>query len=45
MLVTTTAALTLIPRYGAEGAAVASTIGYAAGAAIAWLLFARLRRG
>jgi O-antigen/teichoic acid export membrane protein len=45
MLVTTTAALTLIPRFGAEGAAVASTIGYAAGAGLAWLLFSRLRRG
>ena len=45
MIVTTTAALTLIPRFGAEGAAVASSLGYIAGAVLAWVLFYRLRRG
>ena len=44
MVVTTAAALVLIPRYGATGAGVASTIGYAAGALLAWLSFARLAR-
>jgi O-antigen/teichoic acid export membrane protein len=43
MLVTTAAAFALIPRFGTEGAAVASTLGYAAGAALAWLLFLRVR--
>ena len=44
MLVTTAAAFALIPPYGAEGAALASTIGYLAGAALAWVLFLRLSR-
>jgi O-antigen/teichoic acid export membrane protein len=44
MLVTTTAAFALIPRFGIEGAAAASTLGYAAGAVLAWLLFLRLAR-
>ena len=45
MVVTTAASFALIPPFGAEGAAVASTLGYAAGAALAWLLFLRLSRG
>ena len=45
MIVTTAAAVALIPHYGAEGAALASTFGYAAGAGVAWLLFARLSGG
>jgi O-antigen/teichoic acid export membrane protein len=43
MLVTTAASFALIPPFGAEGAAVASALGYAAGAGLAWLLFFRLR--
>lgn len=43
-IVTTAAALLLIPRYGASGAAAASTAGYAAGAVAAWAFFARLSR-
>jgi O-antigen/teichoic acid export membrane protein len=45
MIVTIAAAFALIPPFGASGAAVASTIGYAAGAALGWVFFARLRRG
>jgi O-antigen/teichoic acid export membrane protein len=41
---TVIAALILIPRYGASGAALSSTIGYAVGAALAWVFFERLRR-
>jgi O-antigen/teichoic acid export membrane protein len=37
-------ALVLIPPLGARGAALASTIGYAAGAALAWLFFWQLSR-
>ena len=37
-------ALVLIPELGTRGAALASTIGYAAGALLAWLFFARLAR-
>jgi Na+-driven multidrug efflux pump len=33
-----------IPPYGASGAAVASAIGYAAGAVAAWVCFVRLAR-
>jgi O-antigen/teichoic acid export membrane protein len=43
--VTTAASLLLIPSYGASGAALASTIGYAAGTLAAWLIFERLARG
>ena len=32
----------LIPAYGASGAALASTIGYASGALLAWVFFTRL---
>ena len=42
--VTAGLSLVFIPRYGAEGAAVASTIGYAVGATLAWLLFRRVAR-
>ena len=44
LLATFAAALVLIPRYGASGAAVASAVGYAVGGALAWLLFVRLAR-
>ena len=44
LVVTAAASVALIPPYGASGAAVASTIGYAAGALLAWLLFLRLAR-
>jgi O-antigen/teichoic acid export membrane protein len=44
MLVTTAGAIVLIPRFGAEGAAGASAIGYGAGAIAAWLLVRRLAR-
>ena len=43
-VVTTALAVALIPRWGIEGAAVASAVGYAAGAAAAWLLFHRVAR-
>ncbi len=42
MLVTTALALVLVPRYGASGAGLASTIGYLAGAFCAWGAFVRL---
>ena len=38
------AALILIPRYGASGAGAASSIGYGAGALLAWYFFVRLAR-
>ena len=44
MAVTTVAALALIPPFGPSGAALASAIGYAAGAAAAWVGFAQLAR-
>jgi O-antigen/teichoic acid export membrane protein len=44
MALTLGAAIVLIPDHGSAGAAVASTIGYAAGALLAWLMFARLSR-
>lgn len=40
--VTTALAVALIPRWGVEGAAVASAIGYAAGGALGWILFRRV---
>jgi O-antigen/teichoic acid export membrane protein len=43
MVVTTGAALVLIPAWGITGAALASTLGYAAGGALAWIFFARLK--
>ncbi|HLB19873.1 MAG TPA: polysaccharide biosynthesis C-terminal domain-containing protein, partial [Gaiellaceae bacterium] len=45
MIVTLAAALALIPRHGATGAAIASSLGYLAGAALAWTFLARLARG
>ena len=36
--------LVLIPEFGVNGAAVASSVGYAAGAVLAWVFFARLTR-
>jgi Na+-driven multidrug efflux pump len=42
MFLTLAWALVLIPPYGEAGAAAASTIGYAAGALLAWLFFRRL---
>jgi O-antigen/teichoic acid export membrane protein len=44
MVVTIGAAFALIPRYGGEGAAIASAVGYAAGAALAWVFFTRTAR-
>ena len=44
MAITLVAAILLIPRYGGAGAAVASAVGYAAGAALAWIFFLRLAR-
>ena len=43
MALTLAPALFLIPAYGRSGAALASTIGYVAGAILAWIFFARLR--
>ena len=42
LVVTAALSLVLIPPYGVSGAAVASAIGYAAGAVAAWLTFERL---
>jgi O-antigen/teichoic acid export membrane protein len=42
LVVTTVMSLVLIPSYGVSGAAVASAIGYAAGAGAAWITFSRL---
>jgi O-antigen/teichoic acid export membrane protein len=44
LLVTTGMSFVFIPPYGASGAAVASAIGYAAGAVAAWVCFVRLAR-
>ena len=43
MIATLVAALVLIPKYGASGAALSSTIGYAIGVVLAWALFERVR--
>jgi len=43
-VVTTALAVALIPPYGVAGAAVASAVGYAAGGALAWLLYRRVAR-
>ena len=45
LLVTASASVVLIPRHGASGAALSSTIGYVAGGGLAWLFFARPARG
>ena len=44
LVVTTGMSFVFIPAYGASGAAVASAIGYAAGAVAAWVCFVRLAR-
>lgn len=44
LVVTTATALAFIPLWGTTGAAAASTIGYAAGGALAWVFFARRAR-
>jgi O-antigen/teichoic acid export membrane protein len=44
LVVTTGMSFVFIPPYGASGAAVASAIGYAAGAVAAWVCFVRLAR-
>jgi O-antigen/teichoic acid export membrane protein len=44
LVVTTGMSFIFIPPYGASGAAVASAIGYAAGAVAAWVCFVRLAR-
>jgi len=44
MIVTLAAAVALIPSHGASGAGLASTIGYAAAAALAWVFMRRLAR-
>jgi len=44
MVVTTVAALALIPPFGTTGAALASALGYVVGGALAWFLFLRLSR-
>ena len=45
MVVTTVAAVALIPPFGTTGAALASSAGYAVGGVLAWILFLRLSRG
>lgn len=42
MVATSTLSLVLIPRYGAEGAAAASAVGYGVGGVLAWTLFRRV---
>jgi O-antigen/teichoic acid export membrane protein len=44
MVVTVISSVILIPAYGSSGAAVASSIGYVAGAALAWVFFLRMAR-
>ena len=44
LLVTASSSVVLIPRHGASGAALSSTIGYVAGGALAWIFFRRLAR-
>ncbi len=44
MVVTTAAAIALIPPFGTTGAAVASAGGYAVGGGLAWIFFLRLSR-
>ena len=42
LIVTTLAALVLIPELGRRGAAIGSTLGYVAGGILAWMFFVRL---
>ncbi len=44
LVFTASASVVLIPRHGAGGAALSSTIGYFAGGALAWIFFRRLAR-
>jgi O-antigen/teichoic acid export membrane protein len=44
MVLTAAFAIVLVPRLGGTGAAAASSIGYAAGAVLSWIFFARLAR-
>jgi len=44
MVATAVLSLVLIPRYGAEGAAAASAVGYGFGGALAWILFRSVSR-
>ena len=44
LIVTATASVVLIPKHGAGGAALSSTIGYVAGGTMAWIFFRRLAR-
>jgi len=44
LVLTAAFAIALVPRLGGSGAAVASSIGYAGGAVLSWLFFARLAR-
>jgi O-antigen/teichoic acid export membrane protein len=44
MVVTVAAAVPLVSRFGASGAAAASATGYACGAVVAWSMFRRLAR-
>ena len=44
MVVTIACAVGFIPAWGSVGAAAASSVGYAVGAALAWVFFARLGR-
>jgi O-antigen/teichoic acid export membrane protein len=44
LVVTAAASVVLIPRHGASGAALSSTIGYIAGGSLAWIFFRRLAR-
>ena len=44
MIVTAAFAIVLVPRLGGSGAAIASSAGYAGGAVLSWLFFARLAR-
>jgi len=44
LIVTTAAAVALIPPFGTTGAALASAAGYLVGGALAWFLFLRLSR-
>jgi O-antigen/teichoic acid export membrane protein len=44
LVVTSAAAVALVPRFGGSGAAVASSVGYVGGAVLTWVFFARLAR-
>ena len=44
LVLTAAFAIALVPRLGGSGAAIASSVGYAGGAVLSWLFFARLAR-